>query len=79
MVRGLALNPTVGQTLRVGDLVLDVTELCDPCDNMEDKIGPGARAALGNRGGVCARVVEGGTLRVGDPVRIEAPVAATRA
>ena len=70
VVRGLPLNPTVGQTLQVGDLVLAVTGLCDPCDNMEVKIGPGGRAALGNRGGVCARVLSGGTLRVGDTVRV---------
>jgi MOSC domain-containing protein YiiM len=46
---------------------------------MEDKIGPGARAALGDRGGICARVVEGGTLRVGDAVRVEEPVASAAA
>ena len=71
VVRGLPLNPTVGKSLRAGDLVLEVTDLCDPCDNMEDKIGPGARAALANRGGICARVVKGGNLRVGDTIHVQ--------
>jgi MOSC domain-containing protein YiiM len=79
MVRGLPLNPTVGQTLKVGDLLLEVTELCDPCDNMERTIGPGGRTALYNRGGISARVLSGGTLRVGDPVaRAEPAVVAAR-
>lgn len=71
VVRGMALNPTVGHTLRVGEVVLAVTSLCDPCVKMNDKIGPGARDALFNRGGVCARVLSGGTLRVGDTVAVE--------
>src|SRR5947207_1257976 len=71
VVRGLALNPTVGQTLHVGEIVLAVTSLCDPCVKMEDKIGPGAQVALADRGGVCARVLHGGTLRVGDTVTVE--------
>jgi MOSC domain-containing protein YiiM len=71
VVRGMALNPTVGQTLRVGDVLLAVTSRCDPCVKMNGKIGPGAQAALADRGGVCARVLAGGILRVGDPVAVE--------
>lgn len=70
VVRGVSLNPTLGKTLQIGDLVLEVTELCDPCSNMERTIGPGGQAALGDRGGICARVVRGGVLRIGDPVRV---------
>jgi MOSC domain-containing protein YiiM len=71
VVRGIALNPTVGHTLRVGEVLLAVTSRCDPCVKMNDKIGPGARDALLDRGGVCARVLSGGVLRVGDPVVLE--------
>ena len=71
VVRGLALNPTVGQTLRLGEVLLEVTSLCDPCIKMEAKIGPGAQQALLDRGGVCARVLAGGTLRVRDAVTVE--------
>jgi MOSC domain-containing protein YiiM len=39
---------------------------------METAIGTGARQALEGRGGVCARVLTGGTLRVGDVVEVEA-------
>ena len=75
VVRGLPLNPTVGQVLRVGELELEVTMLADPCDNMERTIGPGAREALGVHGGIAARVLSGGTLRAGDKVRVAEPAA----
>ena len=77
VVRGLPLNPTVGHTLRLGEVMLAVTSLCDPCVKMEDKIGPGAREALANRGGICARVISGGILRVGDTVAVEPTAALT--
>jgi MOSC domain-containing protein YiiM len=72
VVRGLPLIPTVGQTLRIGDVVLAVTSFCDPCIKMESKIGPGARIAL-EHGGVCARVLTGGVMRPGDKVIVDAP------
>jgi MOSC domain-containing protein YiiM len=70
VVRGIALNDTVGKRLRVGPLLVEVDELCDPCPNMEDKIGPGAQAALKQRGGIVGRVIEGGVLRPGDQVTL---------
>lgn len=70
-VRGLPLAQTIGKTLRVGDVILAVTGPCDPCDNMNRKIGAGARQAMEGWAGVCARVVAGGTLKVGDPLRLD--------
>jgi len=72
LVRGIDLNTTVGKMLRVGPLLIKVEELCDPCRNMETMVGSGAHRAMENRGGVCARVLEGGTLRPGDTVEIVA-------
>jgi MOSC domain-containing protein YiiM len=71
VVRGVALDAAIGKRLRVGPLLLDVFDRCDPCENLERKIGPGARRALEGRGGICARVLEGGVLRPGDPVGVE--------
>ncbi|HKA13168.1 MAG TPA: MOSC domain-containing protein [Candidatus Dormibacteraeota bacterium] len=71
VVRGVSLNATLGKNVRLGQVVVEVTDLCDPCANMERTIGPGARLAMATRGGICARVLEGGTLRVGDQVVIE--------
>ena len=68
LVEGV-VTPREGGRLRIGSLVLEVTQETQPCQLM-DKARQGLRAALRPawRGGVCCRVVEGGTIRVGDQV-----------
>jgi MOSC domain-containing protein YiiM len=73
MVEGLELEQTAGaRIIFMSGLVLEVTGECDPCKRMED-VAPGLEAALRPnwRGGVTARVIEGGPIRVGEQVRIE--------
>ena len=73
LVEGVELTGTAGQQLRIGALVLVVTEECDPCRNM-DRAFPGLRKALGPdwRGGVCCRVEHEALVTVGDEVVVEA-------
>lgn len=71
VVRGLDLNSLLGKTFRLGAITLRGERPCDPCDNMERTIGPGAKAALEGRGGLCCYVVSGGTIQVGDPVNVD--------
>ena len=56
----------VGSTLRIGELVLQITRETDPCERM-DRARPGLRAALDPdwRGGVCCRVLSGGEIALG--------------
>jgi MOSC domain-containing protein YiiM len=70
MIRGIDLNESIGKRLRVGPLLIEVHDRCDPCKNMEKMIGLGAWWAMKDRGGVCGRVIEGGVLRVGDEVNV---------
>jgi MOSC domain-containing protein YiiM len=58
---------SVGQRLRIGEAVFEVTMVCDPCERME-AIRPGLRQELEGRRGMLARVVEGGEVAIGDEV-----------
>jgi MOSC domain-containing protein YiiM len=60
-----------GDRVRIGDqVVLEVTNVCDPCERM-DEIRPGLRNELEGRRGMNTVAVAGGTIRRGDPVRVE--------
>lgn len=68
VVSGLPLVALKGRRFRVGEVLLEGTESCDPCSRMEDALGPGGYNAMRGHGGLCARIVEGGTLQIGDVV-----------
>jgi MOSC domain-containing protein YiiM len=57
----------VGQRVRVGEALLEITLVCDPCSRM-DELRPGLRAEIDGRRGMLAHVVEGGEIALGDPV-----------
>jgi MOSC domain-containing protein YiiM len=65
----------VGQMLRVGESVMEITTPCDPCPRM-DEIRMGLQEELrGQRGWLC-KVVEAGMIRQGDAVVVMSNVAA---
>jgi MOSC domain-containing protein YiiM len=68
VTRGIGLNELVGKRFRVGEVLCEGEELCHPCRHMERLTQPGVLNGLAGRGGLCARVVEGGTISVGDRV-----------
>ncbi|KAF1702476.1 MOSC domain-containing protein [Pseudoxanthomonas suwonensis] len=68
VVSGIPLVALKGRRFRIGEVVLEGTAPCDPCSRMEDALGPGGFNAMRGHGGLCARIVSGGTLRVGDAV-----------
>jgi MOSC domain-containing protein YiiM len=68
--RGIALQELeLGQRLRVGEALLEVTKPCTPCHQM-DEIRRGLQEAMRGRRGMMCRVVESGRIRQGDGITI---------
>lgn len=59
----------VGQLVRVGGALFEVTMVCDPCERM-DEIRPGLRRQLEGRRGMLARVLEDGEVALGDSLEL---------
>ena len=66
VVSGIPLIALKQRRFRIGTAVFEGTEECDPCSRMEDALGPGGYNAMRGHGGLCARIVEGGTFGLGD-------------
>ena len=71
VVKGINLLALKDKTFRIGEALLETTGECHPCSRMEENLGPGGYNAVRGHGGITARVVEGGTIRVGDRVVVE--------
>ena len=74
VVSGLNLLALKDHQVQIGEhpdaVVLLVTGQCHPCSKMETALGPGGYNAVRGHGGLTARVIRGGTIRVGDAVRV---------
>ncbi|SFR41613.1 MOSC domain-containing protein [Halogeometricum limi] len=72
VVRGVDLHDLLKTTFRVGEVTFRGTRPRPPCAHVERVAGEdGVARALGRkRGGICANVVDGGTIRVGDELEL---------
>jgi MOSC domain-containing protein YiiM len=68
---GIDLLALVGSEFMIGGVRFLGTEECKPCSWMDHAIGAGAELGLRGRGGLRARILSDGRLRVGpvEPVR----------
>ena len=75
MISGLDLEKSRGRVLRIGGVRLRINGETRPCWQMEEA-QPGLQDALDKQwgGGAFASVLEGGAIRVGDPVSWELPL-----
>ena len=66
VVSGINLLALKDKRFRLGDALLEMTGECHPCSRMEEIFGESGYNAVRGHGGITARVLEGGTVRLGD-------------
>ncbi|MEM7205148.1 MAG: MOSC domain-containing protein [Planctomycetota bacterium] len=71
VIAGINVYALRNHRLRVGEVLLEGTGPCPPCRRMNATLGDGGYHAMRGHGGITAAVLEGGWIRVGDPVRLE--------
>ncbi|HXM93222.1 MAG TPA: MOSC domain-containing protein [Candidatus Dormibacteraeota bacterium] len=60
-------NLQLGEQLRIGESRLEVSAVCDPCEQLE-KVRPGLEREIFGRRGMLCQVLEGGVIRRGDSI-----------
>ncbi|AKD54307.1 MOSC domain-containing protein [Spirosoma radiotolerans] len=68
VVSGINLLALKDKQIQLGDVILKITGQCHPCSKMEATLGPGGYNTMRGHGGMTAKVVQGGQIRVGDAV-----------
>jgi MOSC domain-containing protein YiiM len=71
ITRGIRLTDLRGRRFRIGETVLEYDRPRPPCRHVRDLTEPGMTRALKGRGGICARVIEGGMIRTQDAIGVE--------
>lgn len=70
VVSGCNLLGLIGRRFRVGAVLLEGTDACEPCGRMEMALGDGGYCAMLGHGGITARIIEGGMIAVGARVQL---------
>ena len=70
VVSGINLLALQQAKFAVGEVVLEGSGGCHPCSRMEAALGAGGYNAMRGHGGITARVLQQGVIRVGDEVRL---------
>jgi len=55
----------------IGQAILETTGWCQPCARREHNFGLGTCQAVREHGGITARVIQSGIIRLDDIVRVE--------
>lgn len=69
-VSGINLLALKNKRFVIGDAVFEYTGLCDPCSAMELALGAGGFNAMDGHGGINARIIKTGIIRISDKVKV---------
>jgi MOSC domain-containing protein YiiM len=68
VVGGINLLALKDQRFQIGDVLFQGTGICAPCSRMEETLGNGGYNAVRGHGGITAKVLQIGTISIGDTV-----------
>jgi MOSC domain-containing protein YiiM len=68
IISGINLLALRNVRIKAGEALLEIVGPCHPCSRMETALGKGGYAAMRGHGGMTARVIEGGAMKIGDTV-----------
>jgi MOSC domain-containing protein YiiM len=71
VVSGINLLALKDKRFRIGGALLEFTGACHPCSKMERVLGAGGYNAMRGHGGITARVLEAGQVRLADTVCVD--------
>lgn len=71
VISGINLFSLKGRRFRLGQAILETTGWCQPCAKLEEQLGLGTFQAMRGHGGITARVLQGGIIRLDDALRVE--------
>jgi MOSC domain-containing protein YiiM len=71
VVSGINLFSLKGRRFKIGQAVFETTGWCQPCARLEHNLGPGTFQAVRGHGGITARVLQSGIIRLDDTVSVE--------
>lgn len=70
VVKGIDLSSLHNQKLKIGTATIEITGPCNPCSRMEENLGPGGLSAMSGHGGITAKIIESGEIKIGDTISL---------
>ncbi|WP_339493849.1 MOSC domain-containing protein [Pseudomonas sp. RA_105y_Pfl2_P56] len=71
VISGINLFSLKGRRFRMGQAIFETTGWCQPCARLQTNLGPGTFQAVRGHGGITARVLQSGIIRLDDGVSVE--------
>jgi MOSC domain-containing protein YiiM len=68
VVEGINLLALKDKQFKIGDAILEYTGDCHPCSRMEENLGEGGYNAMRGLGGITARIIQSGNIRLNDSI-----------
>jgi MOSC domain-containing protein YiiM len=66
LVEGINLLSLKGKQFRIGEAVFEYSGECHPCSRMEEALGVGGYNAMRGHGGITAKIVLSGLIKIND-------------